>query len=424
MTQKSSRSDGNGRRPLDGATIFIPPMVHSGASLLAAVCRSLGIRAELTPPSDLRTLDLGGRYTSGDECFPARVTVGDFFRVLERPGIDTSRTILFMPTADGPCRFGQYAPFLRRLLDNKGFEDVRVLSPTTENTYGDLGALGPAFMRTAWRAVILGDILERLLLCYRPRERRAGDAQAAYEESLADLCAVIETAPGAPRSQLGALRDSLFRCRDRFRSIRLIDDCRLSLVGVVGEIFCRLHSFSNQDLIRRIEALGAEVWLSGVTEWMWYTLDEELQRFRLTGRRFSPAATATRIRGLVQRRDEHALMGPFHEEFAGREEPDVRELLENARAFLPREGVLGEMVLSVGKAVYLARKGAAGIIDISPFTCMNGIVAEALYPRVSEELGGIPIRNFYFDGTQFDLDGDLDLFMLLARSYQKRALKD
>ena len=57
--------------------------------------------------------------------------------------------------------------------------------------------------------------------------------------------------------------------------------------------------------------------------------------------------------------------------------------------YLPREGAFGEMVLNVGKVVYLAKKGAAGIIDISPFTCMNGIVCEAIYPRISRDLGGI-----------------------------------
>ena len=93
-------------------------------------------------------------------------------------------------------------------------------------------------------------------------------------------------------------------------------------------------------------------------------------------------------------------MEPSAEDFAGREEPDIYEILECARPYLPREGAFGEMVLNVGKAVYLARKGAAGIIDISPFTCMNGIVCEAIYPRISRDLGGIPIRNFYFDGTQ------------------------
>ncbi len=78
------------------------------------------------------------------------------------------------------------------------------------------------------------------------------------------------------------------------------------------------------------------------------------------------------------------------------------------------------MVLNVGKAIYLARKGADGILDISPFTCMNGIVCEAIYPRLSRDLGGIPIRTFYFDGTQADLDRDLGVYLELARSYSRK----
>jgi predicted nucleotide-binding protein (sugar kinase/HSP70/actin superfamily) len=74
----------------------------------------------------------------------------------------------------------------------------------------------------------------------------------------------------------------------------------------------------------------------------------------------------------------------------------------------------------VGKAAYLAKHGADGIIDISPFTCMNGIVTEAVYPKLSKAYGGIPIRNFYFDGTQADLDRDLGIYMELARSYREK----
>ena len=78
------------------------------------------------------------------------------------------------------------------------------------------------------------------------------------------------------------------------------------------------------------------------------------------------------------------------------------------------------MALSVGKAVYLHHQGADGIIDISPFTCMNGIVSEAIYPRLGADLGGIPIRNFYFDGTQTDLENDLGIFMELVRNYHRK----
>ena len=54
---------------------------------------------------------------------------------------------------------------------------------------------------------------------------------------------------------------------------------------------------------------------------------------------------------------------------------------------------------------------------------MNGIVCEAIYPRLSRDLGGIPIRNFYFDGAQSDLDRDLGVYMELARSYQKSGVR-
>jgi hypothetical protein len=50
---------------------------------------------------------------------------------------------------------------------------------------------------------------------------------------------------------------------------------------------------------------------------------------------------------------------------------------------------------------------------------MNGIICEAIYPRVSQDNAGIPIRNFYFDGTQSDLERDIGIFLELARSYQR-----
>ena len=161
-------------------------------------------------------------------------------------------------------------------------------------------------------------------------------------------------------------------------------------------------------------------WVSDIVEWIWYTTSEHFRKLKLQGRIWSMEMLGALVREKVQKRDEHILVEPFEEEFRGREEPDIYEVLECARPYLPREGAFGEMVLSVGKVVYLARKGAAGIIDISPFTCMNGIVCEAIYPRVSRDMGGIPIRNFYFDGTQSDLDRDLGVYMELARSHARR----
>ena len=131
-------------------------------------------------------------------------------------------------------------------------------------------------------------------------------------------------------------------------------------------------------------------------EWIWYTNSEHFRKLKLEGRIWTAEALGAWVRKRVQKHDEHVLVEPFHEDFAGREEPDIYEILECARPYLPREGAFGEMVLNVGKVVYLAKKGAAGIIDISPFTCMNGIVCEAIYPAHQPRPGRHPDPQFLF----------------------------
>jgi predicted nucleotide-binding protein (sugar kinase/HSP70/actin superfamily) len=400
-------------------------MAYGSARAFASAFRAIGLDAEPTPPSDHRTRELGAKYTSGDECYPAKVTVGDFMKVLERPETDPRRVALFMPTAQGPCRFGQYAPYLRQVLNANGYREVEILSPTSQNAYDGLGTLAKPFVRTGWRALLCADILEKLLLMTRPYEERRGDAEGVYEESLADLCATLERTSAEPAVQLQSLRDAMVRCRGRFRKLSGGDPlgrpARHPLIGIVGEIFCRLNTFSNENLVQCLEQYGAEAWVSDLVEWIWYTNSEHFRKLKLEGRIWTAEALGAWVRKRVQKHDEHVLLEPFAEDFRGREEPDIHEILECARPYLPREGAFGEMVLNVGKIVYLAKKGAAGIIDISPFTCMNGIVCEAIYPRISRDLGGIPIRNFYFDGTQSDLDRDLGVYMELARGYGKRS---
>jgi len=65
----------------------------------------------------------------------------------------------------------------------------------------------------------------------------------------------------------------------------------------------------------------------------------------------------------------------FSEDFRGYEEPEVEEVLKLARPYLPFPGAEGEMVMNMGRSAYLAMHGVDGIVDISPFTCMNGVVS-------------------------------------------------
>ncbi len=414
-----SRKIGPGH-PLSGKTVYIPTMAEGGPEAFAAAFRWLGVQAQPTPPSDERTRELGGKYTTGDECYPAKVTVGDFLRVIEQPGFDAEHAAFFMPTADGPCRFGQYAPFLRKVLRDAGYGNIQVLSPSSQNGYEDLGDIANLFLRTAWRALVCGDTLHRALLKTRPYETAPGAADRAFQESVEDVCKTIEASCADAGCQLHSLVEAMTRAHERFQRVPALYDREIPLIGVVGEIFCRLNTFSNEDLVRKLEGYGVEAWLSHIAEWVEYANNEQKRKLRLIGREISLEMIGTYLRSHIQHSDEKALIAPFEDDFVGYEEPPIEEILELAWPYLPTGGALGEMVLSVGKAAYLAKQGADGIIDISPFTCMNGIVSEAIYPKLSKDYGGIPIRNFYFDGTQSDLDRDLGIYLELARSYRDK----
>ncbi|MDY6913887.1 MAG: hypothetical protein SVT52_05470 [Planctomycetota bacterium] len=397
-------------------------MTYAGARMMAAAFRSIGIDAAITPESDEQTLQLGGLYSSGEECYPEKVTLGDFLRIIHSDGFDPARHAFFMPTAEGPCRFGQYAPYLRQVLNELGYADVPVVSPTSRDSYDGLTDHASDFMRQGWRAMVAADILRKLLLRTRPYETEPGSADQAFEQGL-DMVEQVVAEPALSSSdRIKALIGALGRGRELFRAVPARYSRDKPLIGVVGEIFCRLNTFSNYDAVRKIEAHGGEVWLSDVAEWVWYTNWSQKNLLKRDGKRFSPAMLGAIIKNTVQRHDEHKLLKLFVEDFVGYEEPHdlYKEVLKPGWPYLPADGALGEMVLSIGKSIYLYDKGADGIIDISPFSCMNGIVSEAIYHSVSADHDGIPIRNFYFDATSSNMDRDLDIFMELALSYQKR----
>jgi predicted nucleotide-binding protein (sugar kinase/HSP70/actin superfamily) len=407
---------------LAGRTLWIPRMTYVGARAMAAVFRSVGIDAAVTPASDEQTLDLGGLHTSGEECYPEKVTLGDFLRIIHAKDFDRDRTAFFMPTAEGPCRFGQYGPYLRRVLDELGYEDIPVISPTSKNGYDGLAEHAPAMVRHLWQGLVSGDIIHKVLLKTRPYETVPGAAEAAYERTIALLEEVLSRPTKSSGRRLDDLVEALTEGRDLFRAVPARYTKDRPLIGVVGEIFCRMNEFSNSNAVKRIEAHGGEAWLSDVTEWVWYTNWSQKSLLKRDGKVFSSAMLAATIKNAVQRRDERRLLGPFAEDFVGYEEPhDIyHDVLAPGWPYLPADGALGEMALSVGKSAYLHSKGADGIIDISPFSCMNGIVSEAVYHKLSADHDNIPIRNFYFDATSSNMDRDLDIFMELAAGYRRR----
>lgn len=396
-------------------------MAYAGVRLIAAGFRSVGIDATPAPDSDAETLELGGLHVSGEECLPHKITVGDFIKVCQTPGFEPAKTAFLMPSAEGPCRFGQYAPYMRQLMDKLGYADVMIVSPSSKDGYRGFGVDERTLVTCMWMSVVAGDLAVKFLLKTRPYETYAGDSDEAFQRSINDFEAIIEKPGLKPRRRLGEIVNAITLMRNRFRSIPARYEKGRPLIGLVGEIFCRQNNFSNDEVARRIERLGGECWLSDIGEWVWYVNWYVKNKIHRERGRHNLGMLKQWIKARIQHKYEKAMLEPVERDLVGYEEPhDIREVLDAAQPYLPPQGCVGEMVLSTGKAIYLHNKGADGIIDISPFTCMNGVICEAVYPSLSKDYDDLPIRTLYFDGVNTNVDRDLEIFLDLARGYQRR----
>ena len=408
-------------RSLAGRTLYVPQMAYAGGRLIAAAFRSIGIDATITPDSDGETLVQGGLHASGEECLPLRITLGDFLRVCRKPGFDPAKSAFFMATSHGPCRFGQYVPYLKQELRQIGCDDVMIFSPSTRDSYDGVSNHAGELMRTMWMAVTCGDLAVKFLYKTRPYEIHSGQTEEVYRECVHDFADVVsrqEISAGRRYRDLVGLVEQM---RDRFRAIPANYVKGRPLIGIVGEIFCRLNDFANHNTLNCIERLGGECWMSEFSEWVWYSNWGQENRILHDKGRFSLDYLKFKVKAAFQRRYANGLRAPVADDLKGYEEShDVRHVLEAARPYLPPEGCLGEMVLSVGQVRHMHRMGADGVIDISPFTCMNGIVCESVYPAVSADHDNLPVRICYFDGVDPNVERDIEIFLDLARAYQQR----
>lgn len=373
---------------LSKKTIYIPRMSEHAFALKAAF-NYCGIDAEVMPPSDRQSVELARKYVSGGECFPYVVTLGDMLKIVFSKDFNPQRAAFFMPSGAGPCRFGQYNVSHRMMLKKLGFETVPVYSPQQDaQFYRDLNIAGGEFSLRAWQGVVAYGLLTKLLLQTRPYEKNKGETDALYEKYLAKIYDTLKSRNGCIDSLLKSMR------RD-FENIPKYKE-KKPLVGIVGEIFVRSHSFSNENLIRRLEALGAEVYLTPIEEWIHYVNKMALRKALI--KKDKSAIIKILINKFFQWRVERKFSYGFKGAIKLLHEPSINEIFKFASPYVP-DSFEGETVLSIGKTVDLIKKGVSGIVNAMPFGCMPGAIVTALLRFIQRDYN-IPVISLAYDGTK------------------------
>jgi len=370
-------------------TIFIPYMDDHGYAMAAAM-RAGGVEARQMPMSDEDTIAWGRKFTSGKECYPCIITTGDILRQIHTPGFDPDRSAFFMPTAFGPCRFGQYNKFQRMVLDDLGLEDVPLVLLDQDKDYqGDLKNLGTDFRKLAWSGIVFVDTLQKVLRETRPYEVNKGECDQLYEHYVKRCEQVVES-----RGDLARL------AREARRALEVVPTDRRRTkprIGIVGEVFVRCNQFTNHFIVRRIEEMGGEAILPPFEEWINY----------ITWSRITDARTDWNVKRLlvekitdfVQRREKYKVLNAFRgavRHFF--DEPPSGEVIDLGRRYLD-PAVRGEPILSMGRCVEYAETGCDGVVNLHPFNCMPGTIVNALLTKFQKD-SGLPVLKVAYDGLQ------------------------
>jgi predicted CoA-substrate-specific enzyme activase len=350
-------------------TILISRMGPFVEALTAAM-EAYGVRAVVLPESDDRSLLYGNQVTSGTECLPYRIVLGDFIRFYHDNGDDVKDVEVIMAGEYGPCRFGKYVVEQMRVLKELGI-DLPIRTSMANGAYGDLG-LGPRFERLAWRGVVAIDYLQKLLWRTRPYEKVKGRADILFDESLARLTANIR----GKRDIAGTLK----RATAEFKSLIDLQLPKKPLVGINGEIYLRSNRFSNGNLVKECEEAGLEVVVSSIAEWgnfTSYTTVREAREFRKTGQLIEGY-----IRKIVREHDERSVAKHFRSVLPEME-ASTQELLAKSAPYLPSE-CRSEALLSIGGAIeWLENPEFAGVISVMPHGCMPGGIVAAISEKLS-----------------------------------------
>ncbi|HQN77703.1 MAG TPA: acyl-CoA dehydratase activase [Syntrophales bacterium] len=351
--------------------LIFPSMGRFLSEAGSAVYRGAGIRASTLPPADEETLRMGMAHATCKECLPLLITAGSLLRCVRERGDGDDRLLYFMPTASGPCRFGQYSVYMNDLIARSGIENVALFTANGETSYGEVK--GKDLTTRLWTGVILADIFEEMRSVLLAGAADGEAALAVFERQWAGVVKLLEDG-GTLREQMGPLE----AVAGELGGIALKQPLdRMPRILLTGEIFVRHDGLSRQYLVEEMARKGFATRVSSLAEWVYYT-DWCVRN----GLSFHDASWRERFslffRSFVMRRIEGDIRKVMSRSglCSGRTE-DVDHLIRSARPMISRK-LTGEAILTVGAAVGEVPRPCCGAIAIGPFGCMPNRLAESI----------------------------------------------
>ncbi len=391
----------------------------------AAACRKAGVRAEALPAMNEEDLKMGKGNTLCKECLPMQLTTGALLNYLERRARDEI-TVYFMPTTEGPCRFGQYQVYMKNLIRARGIRDVAFMSLSTADNYAGLGA---EFVLLGWYSSVVAGCFQNI---HNMMLVNAVDPAAA----LARLNTVFgDVLDGMERGGRSGLRAALRRGAAVLAAVpmrRPVEE--VPTILLVGEIYVRTEDVARRWLPEFLAEHGLATHVAPVHEWIHYVnylFDQKLGDTR--------GGTVDRLKNKLRwtlmiraEKDVNNLLvaSGWHV----RRAVDIKDVVKNGARYISPK-LVGEAILTVGGPVAEVGKEFCGSIAIGPFGCMPNRLSESIlnqnmdrdhlkdhrrdraFRENSKRMEALPFLAVESDGSPFPqvIEARLETFVLQAR---------
>lgn len=344
-------------------TILAPQMSPIHFQFVEAAFEAAGYNLVVLPEVDNAAVEDGLKYVNNDACYPSIIVVGQIIHALKSGQYDLNNTSVLITQTGGGCRATNYIGFLRKALSEARMIQIPVIS---------LNALGmdthPGFkvslklIDLAFKGLVYGDLLMRVLYRVRPYEKVPGSANELYRK-WAKVCK-----EAIYSDKKGSFKKNIRNIIKEFDIIELNDVIK-PRVGLVGEILVKFHPDANNNVVDVIEKEGAEAVMPDLIDFFLYcAYDANFKYKNLSGTFKSLIVNNLVISGIEWYR--HYLKKYLRKSKRFEPPHSIYHLASSASEILSLGNQTGEGWFLTAEMIELIKSGAGNIVCMQPFACL------------------------------------------------------
>ena len=359
-------------------TILVPQMLPIHFEFVTRAVAADGYKVEYLRDCTQHTVETGLKYVNNDACYPSILTTGQFIEALQSGKYDINKTAIIMSQTGGGCRATNYIGFIRKALKDAGFPNVPVISFNLVGMEKNPGfKLSLPMLERLIKAVILGDLLQKMLTKNRAYEIHKGETQKLFNEWMEKGKKLVD------KSTNKEFKKAIYDIVNDFENIELDTSIKKPKVGIVGEVLIKYHPFGNNFVADLLEKEGAEVILPDFMGFVKFMATHKItfnSLLKVDKTKADISKVAIKLIGILEKDMKVALSNSKKGYLPV---CDIWHLEDKVKDVLSIGNQTGEGWFLTAEMIEYIENGIPNIICVQPFACLpNHVVGKGVIKTI------------------------------------------